>query len=366
MRELTRCKPAAAMLICLTGSLLTEMLPNSIVVPGGSVTAQVPDRIRFDQHVRPILSNHCWNCHGPDEAGRKASLRLDQSDSATQAAESGSTAVVPGQPDHSELIVRISSDDSQLRMPPDAVGKPLTEHQKQILRRWIEQGGQFESHWAFTTPRRPDVPRQVGNNWPRNDIDHFVLQQLQQEHLSPSPEAEPAAWLRRVTLDLTGLPPSPEQREQFLQRLNQETSDSVYESVVDQLMSTSAYAERMAMHWLDLARYADTNGYNNDETRTMWPWRDWVIDAFAKGLPYDQFLTEQLAGDLLPNADISQKVATGFSRNHVLTTEGGIIEEEYHVEYVADRVHTTATVFHGSVAAVCSLSRPQIRSGQPA
>lgn len=189
-------------------------------------------------------------------------------------------------------------------------------------------------------------------DWPRNEVDRFVLQKLEAAGLSPSPEADRSTWLRRVTLDLTGLPPTPAERNAFLA----DQSPTAFEKVVDRLLESPRYAERMAMHWLDAARYADTNGYNNDEVRTLWPWRDWVIDAFARNLPYDQFLTEQLAGDLLPGATLGQKVATGFNRNHVLTTEGGIIEEEYRVEYVADRVHTTATVFM-ALSLQCAMPR---------
>jgi hypothetical protein len=311
----------------------------------GQDPSQVPDQIQFDQHVRPILSNHCWSCHGPDEAARKGGLRLDLPDAASAPAESGLTAIVAGQPDSSTLIARIHATDSDSRMPPDATGKPLSEIQKQILRRWISEGAKYESHWAFRKLMQPDPPAPRDPAWSKNEIDQFVLHRLEQEHMSVSPEAAPETWLRRVTLDLTGLPPSLDELQRFHDSLHNSTREDVYSDVVDRLVQSPRHAERMAMHWLDLARYADTNGYNNDETRTMWPWRDWVIAAFAEGMPYDQFLTEQLAGDLLPNASLSQKVATGFNRNHVLTTEGGIIEEEYHVEYVADRVHTTASVF---------------------
>jgi hypothetical protein len=219
----------------------------------------------------------------------------------------------------------------------------LTAEQRAVLRRWISEGAPYALHWAFIPPRRSEVPAVKFASWPRNAIDYFILERLERAGLSPSPETDRGHWLRRVTLDLTGLPPTPEELERFLA----EDSSAAYEAVVDRLLSSPSHAERMAMQWLDVARYADTNGYNNDETRSMWPWRDWVIDAFARNLPYDQFLTEQLAGDLLPNPTLAQRVATGFNRNHVLTTEEGIIEEEYHVEYVADRVHTAATAFLG-------------------
>ena len=230
-------------------------------------------------------------------------------------------------------------------MPPASTNKPLSEDQKETLIHWIEQGAEYSKHWAYVSPQRCEVPVVQQTDWPLSDIDHFVLRTLEEHGLKPAEESEPSIWLRRVTLDLTGLPPSLQDLEEVTTSLESEPRSVVYGRFVDRLLSSPAHAERMAMLWLDAARYADTNGYNNDEARTMWPWRDWVIRAFTDNMPYDQFLTEQLAGDLLPEASVSQKVATGFNRNHVLTTEGGIIEEEYHVEYVADRVHTSATVF---------------------
>jgi len=311
----------------------------------GTANGQNTALVRFNEDVRPILSNHCWNCHGPDEGSRQANLRLDLRDAAIAVTSEGTAAIVPGFPEKSSLIARIESHDADLQMPPPAAKKPLTESQKQVLVQWIQQGAEYAGHWAFETPQRPQIPQLKFTTWARNEIDQFVLKKLEDHQLSPSREASPANWLRRVTLDLTGLPPSLDELSAFEAALVSQPQDVVYQSVVDRLLSSPQHGERMAMVWLDAARYADTNGYNNDETRTMWPWRDWVIRAFADGMPYDQFLVEQIAGDLLPDATLSQKVATGFNRNHVLTTEGGIIEEEYHVEYVADRVHTTATVF---------------------
>ncbi len=325
--------------------LLTTLLSLAISATLTLPSAHAQQRVRFDHDVRPILSNHCWSCHGPDEVARQAGLRLDRLDSATAASDSGRIAIVPGKPADSELIARINSHDADTQMPPASAKKPITDQQKLVLQQWIEQGAEFTSHWAYTSPVRPAVPAVKDASWPKNTIDTFVLKRLEEENLLPSEEAAPHVWLRRVTFDLTGLPPSLEELNAFEELLKTSPTEGVYAGVVDRLLQSSRYGERMAMQWLDAARYADTNGYNNDETRTMWPWRDWVIKAFTDGMPYDQFLTEQLAGDLLPEASVSQKVATGFSRNHVLTTEGGIFEEEYHVEYVADRVHTTATVF---------------------
>ena len=296
----------------------------------------------FNRDVRPILSNHCWNCHGPDEASREAGLRLDLRESAIAVGPEKKRAIVPHDPAASELVKRIdATDDTQ--MPPASFEKPLTAEQREILKRWIAEGAPYAAHWAFAAPARPVLPKVKQTDWPKNEIDFFVLEKLEGAGLSPSPEADRSTWLRRVTLDLTGLPPTPEERTAFLA----DQQDGAYDRVVDRLLASPRYAERMAMQWLDAARYADTNGYNNDEVRTLWPWRDWVIDAFARNMPYDQFVTEQLAGDLLPEATLAQKVATGFNRNHVLTTEGGIVEEEYRIEYVVDRVHTTATVFMG-------------------
>ncbi|HRA86775.1 MAG TPA: DUF1553 domain-containing protein [Planctomycetaceae bacterium] len=311
-----------------------------VASPASVHAADVASKIDFNRDVRPILSNHCWACHGPDHATREAGLRLDVRDAALAKTESGVQAIVTGDLMASAMVARIEAhDDTQ--MPPASFEKPLSVAQREILSRWIEEGAQYAAHWAFTPPQRPPQPVVQRTNWSRNEIDDFVLQSLENAGLSPSAEADRSTWLRRVTLDLTGLPPTPAERQAFLA----DQSPNAWETVVDRLLESPRYAERMAMHWLDAARYADTNGYNNDEMRTLWPWRDWVINAFARNLPYDQFLTEQLAGDLLADATLDQKVATGFNRNHVLTTEGGIIEEEYHVEYVADRVHTTASVF---------------------
>ncbi len=324
------------MLRAFLGTVLASVCCSSVLA------AEPATPLDFNRDVRPILSNHCWNCHGPDEASREAGLRLDLREAAIAVRTEKHRAIVPGDAAASELVTRIDATDDK-QMPPASFEKPLTSVQRETLRRWIAEDAPYAAHWAFTAPVRPARPQVKHTDWPKNEIDDFVLQKLEGAGLTPSPEADRSTWLRRVTLDLTGLPPTPEEREKFLA----DQEDGAYERVVDRLLASPRYAERMAMQWLDAARYADTNGYNNDEVRTLWPWRDWVIDAFARNLPYDQFLTEQLAGDLLPEATLAQKVATGFNRNHVLTTEGGIIEEEYRIEYVVDRVHTTATVFMG-------------------
>jgi cytochrome c553 len=292
----------------------------------------------FASQIKPILANHCWSCHGPDEQSRKADLRLDRRDDALSA-----KSIVPGKASESPLAERIDSTDPDSVMPPPETKKPLTEQQRQLLKDWIDAGAKYSQHWSFAPPDKTSL----ANNglarpvWQR--IDQQVALKLRAHGLNPTDPANPETLLRRVSLDLTGLPPTLEELDASLK----DTSENAFEKAVDRLLQSDAYAERMASQWLDLSRYADTNGYNNDEDRQMWPWRDWVINAYRENMPYDQFLTEQLAGDLLPNASLQQQVATGFLRNQGHNTEGGIIQEEYRVEYVADRVHTVATVFLG-------------------
>ena len=325
------------------GTILCSLITLSIgTLANAEKTNTKNAALSFAHDVLPILSDHCFSCHGPDEASRQADLRLDVREQALRTVDQV-TPVVPGRPEVSELVRRIRTTDEDVVMPPLDTLKPLSKDQKGILERWIDEGAPYAGHWAFTPPVRPDPPVVPESDWVRNTIDHFVLKRLETEDLQPSPTADREIWLRRVTLDLTGLPPTIEELDHYLA----DRSPNAESHVVERLLKSEAHAERMAMHWLDAARYADTNGYNNDEVRTMWPWRDWVIQAVHSGMPYDQFLTEQLAGDLLPDPTLSQRVATGFNRNHVLTTEGGIIREEYQAEYVADRVHTAATVFMG-------------------
>lgn len=311
--------------------------------PGAAPPVTPADAVDFARDIRPILANHCWSCHGPDEQSRQAGLRLDNLAGATARLESGATAIDLANPAQSELLARIVATDEGEIMPPPAFKKPLSPTQIALLKRWVAQGAKFARHWAFTKPVRPALPTVQQTDWPREPIDYYVLQRLEAAGLSPNPIADRETLLRRLTLDLTGVPPTIEELEAFLT----DESPSAYERVVDRLLTSPRAAERLALQWLDAARYADTNGYNNDEDRTMWPWRDWVIRAFAENMPYDRFLTEQLAGDLLQRPTLAQQVATGFNRNHVLTTEGGIVDEEYRVEYVADRVQTTSTVFLG-------------------
>ncbi len=284
----------------------------------------------FNRDIRPILSDHCLMCHGPDAANRQANLRLDLPNG-TRGLES-------------EILRRIGSTDDAERMPPAGSGKTrLSTPEIELVRRWLGQGAPWEPFWSFIPPKRPALPAIENAFWPKNSIDHFILARLERESLRPSPEAEKAILIRRVSLDLTGLPPSPAEVEAFLA----DKSPKAYETVVDRLLASARYGERMAYRWMEAARYGDSNGYQTDGARDMWRWRDWVIDAFNRNMPYDRFTVEQLAGDLLPNATLDQQIASGFNRNHRTTGEGGIIPEEYRVEYVADRAQTTATVWMG-------------------
>ena len=298
--------------------------------------------VEFNRDIRPILSDKCYTCHGPGVANRQTKLRFD-TESAAKQDLGGRFAIVPGDPDKSVLIRRIRATNPAMRMPPVRSAYKLSDHEIELIQRWIQQGAVWEKHWSFIPPKRRPPPEVKENYWPRNPIDNFVLARLEREGLSPSPEADRERLIRRVTLDLTGLPPVPAEIDAFLN----DASPSAYESVVDRLLRSPRYGERMAARWLDAARYADTNGYQTDAERSMWRWRDWVIEAFNRNMPFDRFTVEQIAGDMLPNATLDQKIATGFNRNHRGNGEGGIIPEEYAVEYVVDRVDTTATVWLG-------------------
>ncbi|MEX2304401.1 MAG: DUF1553 domain-containing protein [Bryobacterales bacterium] len=303
----------------------------------------LPETVEFNRDIRPILSDKCFTCHGPDEANRQTALRFDTRDGAFAQLPGGGFAIVAGEPQKSELLRRITAENEVLRMPPVYSGRTLTTREKALFERWIAQGAEWQGHWSFLPPKRPALPPVQNPEWPRNAVDHFVLRRLEGEGLSPSPEADRARLIRRVTLDLTGLPPTPAEVDAFLR----DRSPEAYEKVVDRLLASPRYGERMAVHWLDAARYADTNGYQTDAERFMWRWRDWVINAFNRNMPFDQFTLEQIAGDMLPDPTLDQKIATGFNRNHRGNGEGGIIAEEYAVEYVVDRVETTSTVWLG-------------------
>jgi hypothetical protein len=300
-------------------------------------------QVNFDRQIRPILSNNCFKCHGPDADQREAGLRLDIRDEALKPAESGKRAIVPGKPEASRLIERVFSTDRGEVMPPPDSNKKLTDSEKELLRKWILQGAKYAEHWSFVVPHRPDVPH-VGNSaWPKNAIDRFILARLEAAGLSPSPEADKTTLIRRVTLDLTGLPPTPIEVDAFLA----DKRPDAYERLVDRLFDSPHHGERLALDWLDAARFADTNGYHIDNGRDMTRWREWVIDAFNRNKPFDQFTIEQLAGDLLPDATIDQKIASGFNRNHMINFEGGAIPDEYHTAYIVDRVNTTGAVWLG-------------------
>lgn len=308
---------------------------------------RVPRRIDFNRDIRPVLAENCLACHGPDKAKRKAGLRLDQRESATAPLESGDHAVVPGDPTKSSLLKLITSTDDSERMPPKKSGKRLTPEQVNLLRDWIADGAEFKPHWAYLPPERPPLPAVTNTQWPRNEIDHFILARLEKEGLQPSPEAAKESLIRRATLDLTGLPPTVEEIDAYL--ADKDSND--FEKVVDRLLASPAYGEKMAIHWLDLARYADSDGYHADTARSMWQYRDYVIRAFNANKPFDQFTVEQLAGDLLPNPTLDQRIATAFNRNGMSSTEGGADPEEYMNKYVTDRVNTFGTVFLGSSTA---------------
>jgi hypothetical protein len=318
-------------------------LVNPQSASGQTDAARSPDAIRFDRDIRPILSDNCFACHGPDAAERKSGLRLDVRDAALAPADSGQRAIVPNQPGQSELLRRVLASDESVVMPPPETNKKLSATEKAKLKKWVEQGALWSDHWSLVPPKRPATPPVSNETWIRNDIDRFVLARLDAEGLKPSREADKTTLLRRVTLDLTGLPPTLAEIDAFLA----DQSPDAFDKVVDRLLASPQYGERMALEWLDAARYADTHGYHIDSHRDMWPWRDWVIKSFNRNQPFDQFTIEQLAGDLLPEATLDQRIASGFNRNHMINFEGGAIPEEYHTAYIVDRVNTLGTVWMG-------------------
>ena len=332
-----RSQPARHPLAVAT--LLAGLLP-SIDAPAGADNHTVD----FNQDIRPILSDNCYQCHGPDANQRKAGLRLDTEAGAFRN-EDGVRPFVAGKPSESEAYRRISTNDPDHLMPPPDAGRTLDDGKKELIQRWIEQGAKWQNHWAFIPPKRPAPPhdQMLGQAQSRNAIDHFILAKLLDERLSPSPQAAKRSLIRRATLDLTGLPPTLAQVTAFVA----DTSHHAYERLIDRLLASPRYGEHMAQAWLDAARYADTNGFQADRTRNQWHWRDWVVDAMNRNMPFDRFTVEQLAGDLLPEPSLDQLIATGFNRNHMLNGEGGAIAAETQVEYVVDRVETTGTVWLG-------------------
>lgn len=316
---------------------------NNNKVDGTAAFQTAKGKIDFNFQVKPILSDKCFACHGPDAKKRQAEFRLDNEEGAFKALKSDPNhfAIVKGNADESLLVKRVFSEDPMFQMPPPESNLVLTEAEKNILKKWIEQGAEYKKHWALTPPQKPEVPD--GCEGCANDIDHFIRAKLLEVGLEPNPPADKERLIRRVSFDLTGLPPTLEQVDAFLVN----DSPDAYEELVDQLLASPTYGERWANYWLDVSRYGDTHGYQDDLPRVMWPWRDWVIHAFNENLPYDKFVTWQLAGDLLPGATREQILATGFNRNHKITQEGGAIPEEYRNEYVVDRTNTFGKAFLG-------------------
>ena len=304
---------------------------------GSHITAQesIPDTISYNFDIRPILSDKCYACHGPDANKREAGLRLDLAEIAYKALKDNpkAHALVPGKPRLSEVFLRISSQDTTVMMPPPSSNLKLSTHEINLIEKWIKQGAKYEKHWAFVAPKSKAVPTVKNKEWAKNEIDYFILHKQEQNGMIPNQEADKERLLKRVSLDITGLPPSLEMMDRFLA----DKSTNAYEKIVDQLLQSPAYGDKMAVYWMDVARYADSHGYQDDGYRTQWPWRDWVIHAFNKNMHYDDFITWQLAGDLMPNASKEKLLATGFNRNHKITEEGGVVDEEYRVAYVTDR-----------------------------
>jgi hypothetical protein len=310
-----------------------------LVLP--AVSRAEDGRINFDRDIRPILSNNCFKCHGPDHKQRKAGLRLDRRDGALAELKSGDRAIVPGKREKSALVARITAADPQERMPPLSSGKKLTHEQIELLIKWVDEGGEYRDHWSFIPLRKPELPPVKDLAFMHNPIDQFVLARLEHEGLRPSPPADKVTLIRRVTYDLTGLPPTPAEVDAFLA----DYSPEAYERLVDRLLAWPRYGEHMARYWLDAVRYGDTHGLHFDNERSLWPYRDWVIKAFNQNMPFDRFTIEQLAGDLLPNPTREQRIATGFNRCNVTSNEGGSIDEELLMRYAVDRTEAVSTVF---------------------
>ena len=328
-------------MLCMTFKRLHRLLPSLAI----NFTAFVADagEIQFNRDILPILADKCFACHGPDDSHRKADLRLDTREGSL-ADLGGYAAVAPGAPGKSELLTRITTDDEDDLMPPPDTGKQLSADEKKLLRDWVAQGGEYEAHWAYIPPTRPVVPSVSDRAWPSGAIDWFIIARLESENLLPSPQADPATLARRLHFDLTGLPPSPGLAE----RLANDQSPEAYTRVVDELLASPRFGERLASYWLDLVRYADTVGYHGDQDHAITPYRDWVIKAFNDNLPFDQFTAEQLAGDLLPNATVNQKIASGYNRLLQTSHEGGVQMKEYLAKYSADRVRNLSNAWLGA------------------
>lgn len=320
---------------------------QSSYTPSQEISERLPEKVDFNYHIKPILSDRCFKCHGPDANQRKAELRLDNASQAFEKREredgSGFYPLVAGNATNSDVFQRIMSEDAEYMMPPPEANLSLTEFEKAMIAKWIDQGAEYKDHWSFVSPNKPELPESSFEAWSRNPIDHFIGNEIQKRGLSPSEEAQKENLLRRITLDLTGLPPTPEEIQIFMA----DQREDAYEKAIDRLLESPHYGERMALEWLDVARYADSHGYQDDGMRNTWPWRDWVIRMFNENMPYDQFLVEQLAGDLLPDPSKDQLLATCFNRNHPQSQEGGVVDEEYRVEYVVDRTNTFGKALMG-------------------
>ena len=331
----------------LSDSTPTRAWPLALAIAmTGLAPVGAADKLQYNRDVRPILSENCFRCHGPDSGSRKANLRLDKREAAIEAG-----AIVPNDPAASELVERVFTHERDIAMPPRASNKKLDESQKALLKRWIGEGAEYQPHWSFLAPKRPAPPEVKNPAWSKNPIDRFLLAEMETHGLSPSPEADRRTLARRVALDLTGLPPEPADVEAFV---NDKAADA-YERLVDKYLASPRWGEHRGRYWLDAARYGDTHGIHIDNYREMWIYRDWVINAFNANQPFDRFTIEQIAGDLLPNRTLDQQIASGFNRCNITTSEGGAINEEYLVLYTRDRTETVSQVYMGLTAgcAVC-------------
>ncbi|HZR20798.1 MAG TPA: DUF1549 domain-containing protein, partial [Verrucomicrobiae bacterium] len=337
-------------ILCASGARgMTRLL--SILLLGAPLSAQPgtpsdssPSGPDFNRVIRPILSENCYKCHGPDDGARKSNLRFDVRAEALRPAKSGRLAIVPGVPEKSEMVARITATDPEKRMPPVSTGKKLSTAQIEGLKDWIGTGAHYAVHWAYVKPLRPELPHVRDQNWPRNPIDHFILARLETEGMKPAPAADRATLIRRVSLDLTGLPPAPEEADAFAK----DQDPQAYEKVIDALLGREAFGEHWARMWLDLARYADSAGYADDPPRNIWAYRDYVIRSFNANKPFDRFTIEQIAGDLLPDPTDEDRAATAFHRNTMTNNEGGTDDEEFRNAAVVDRVNTTMSVWMGT------------------
>ena len=303
------------------------------------------DEVNFNFDVKPILSDKCYTCHGPDDKARKANLRLDIERGFYKSLEDNPNHYVinKNSPEKSEILNRINSENASYVMPPPESNLKLSDREKEVLKKWVDQGGNWEPHWAYTKPKLPNIPEIDLENWASNEIDYFIAKKLNSVGMTPSEKEEKEILIRRAYFDLIGLPPTIQEIDEFVS----DNSNNAYEKVIDKLLESKSYGERMAAIWMDLSRYGDSHGYQDDQERIMWPWRDWVIHAYNTNMTYDKFITWQMAGDMLPNATKEQIIASGFNRNHKITQEGGVVPEEYRVEYVADRTVTSAKIMMG-------------------